>query len=369
MKKRKILWGVCGIGLGHARRQLPLIRHYARSSEIVLFTYGSGLVFFRKQLRDFTNIQVHEVSVPYWPGKPAGLDFAGAARADQNIGLDPAINAVAMAKAERKIGAPHLVISDYEPVCAQYAYAFSAPLVTLDQQSKFIGASMQGNLAGTTSTDEVMRLGMFFPKAEKRLACSFFRVPQEHVGYGSVKIIPSILGDDIFTLKQQPDPAPLVLVYLSEQLKDPGYISSLVSVLAQNPTIRFAVYLPKAVAELPRLENVRYYKQGSTSFRGHLASCHGIIATAGHSLLSEAMHLNIPVLAVPLKLYEQQMNAYVLQKGGFGLSISQLTNRNLKEFLAGLGDFRRNIRYDRNLLLKGNGLTLARDEINDILSY
>jgi hypothetical protein len=36
------------------------------------------------------------------------------------------------------IGKPDLVISDYEPISAQYAYASGTPLVTIDQQSKYL---------------------------------------------------------------------------------------------------------------------------------------------------------------------------------------------------------------------------------------
>jgi hypothetical protein len=48
MKRLRLLWGVCGIGLGHARRQLPLLQHYAQQADITVFTYGAALPFLRR---------------------------------------------------------------------------------------------------------------------------------------------------------------------------------------------------------------------------------------------------------------------------------------------------------------------------------
>ncbi len=368
MKKFRILWGVCGIGLGHARRQFPVIQHFAQSSEICIFTYGTGLSFFRKQFQGLPNIQIHEVSVPYWLGSPEGLDFAGSAQHPQNADLNFAANARAMDLAHRQIGQPHLVVSDYEPIAAQYAYAFQAPLVTLDQQSKYLGACLPSKLAGTGFADEVMRLRMFFPKAEKRLACSFFALEQNETAIEPVKIIPPILDQEICNLQLQPDSDPLILVYLSEQMKDVRQIESLINSLSSSRGARYAVYLPQGVTVGQKPDHVRFYKHGSALFLRHLASCHGIVATAGHSLLSEVMHLGIPVYALPLNLYEQQMNAQIVRQGTFGQASTPLTSRKLDSFIKNIGAYRRNILQDRGLLIRGNGLSITCKELDKILT-
>lgn len=48
MRKAKILYGVCGIGMGHTYRQLPLLDNLAAEAEIVLFAYGESLAFYSK---------------------------------------------------------------------------------------------------------------------------------------------------------------------------------------------------------------------------------------------------------------------------------------------------------------------------------
>jgi uncharacterized protein (TIGR00661 family) len=364
MKRARLLWGVCGIGLGHARRQLPLIQHFGQHADISIFTYGSGIAFFEKAFAGQVNIRVHPVSVPYWIGQPSGLDFMGAAVHPANATLDFAANARAMAQAQQHIKTPHLVVSDYEPIAAQYAYAMGAPLVTLDQQSKYLGARLPTRLAGTGSADEVQRLSMFFPKAEARIACSFFKVAQQG---RDVQLIAPILGSDIKTLKRKPLERPLVLVYLSEQLANTHQRAQIMAVLAQFKDVQFAVYVPEnTIQELP-VANIRLYPQGSKSFLSHLASCHGIISTAGHGLLSEAMYLGIPVLALPLKFYEQQMNAKVIADGGFGLCAHKLTRTSLQKFLRQLPDYAAAIARDKKTLLRGDGTAAALDVLKRFL--
>lgn len=365
MKRMRLLWGVCGIGLGHVRRQLPLLQHFAKRVDISIFTYGSGIPFFKDAFAGQSNIQVHSVSVPYWLGQPSGLNFAGAAAHPANSKLDFAVNALAMAAAEQHIKAPHLVVSDYEPIAAQYAYAMGAPLVTLDQQSKYLGARLPARLAGTGYTDEVQRLSMFFPKTAARLACSFFKVSQQSK---AVQLIAPILGTDIKKLIRQPQAQPLVLVYLSAQLADAEQRTQILAVLAQFSHVQFAVYVPAITRQAASASNIQVYPQGSSTFLWHLARCHGIISTAGHGLLSEAMHLGVPVLALPLKLYEQQMNAKVIAQGGFGLSVQKLTRANLRRFLSELPDYSTAILRDKKTLLRGDGTAAALDVLRRVLA-
>lgn len=365
MKRMRLLWGICGIGLGHVRRQLPLLQHFAKRADISIFTYGSGLPFLTKAFAGYSNIKVAQVSVPYWLGQPDGLDFAGSAKHPSNTALDFKGNALAMAGAEQHIRTPHLVVSDYEPIAAQYAYAMGAPLVTLDQQSKYLGAALPACLVGTGYADEVQRLSMFFPKADARLACSFFEVPQKK---SDVQLIPPIFGSEVKGLKRTPSARPLVLVYLSEQMADAGQRAQIFAVLARFADVQFVVYVPAKTLQSAPAGNINLFPQGDKRFISHLAACHGIISTAGHGLLSEAMHLGIPVLALPLKLYEQQMNAKVIVDAGFGLRAQKLTCASLRRFLHDLPDYSAAILRDKKVLLRGDGLVQALGVLGNLLA-
>ncbi len=134
MSERKILWGVCGIGNGHMIRQLPLIEHFSRMDRIVIFAYDASYGFYAKRFEGHPRVTVLPVAVPFYVGDRNGLDLEATKRLPTNDKDYDGINGKAHQEAEALIGTPDLVISDYEPTCAVYAYEHGAPLVTIDQQ-------------------------------------------------------------------------------------------------------------------------------------------------------------------------------------------------------------------------------------------
>lgn len=343
----KILYGICGIGNGHLFRQLPILTHFSESgATIVLFAYEVSYAFLQNFAQQFPNVHVVEVAVPYYVGKTSGLDFERAETMEMNQREFFSINCRAMAFAEKILGKPDLVISDYEPVSAQYAYAWDSPFVTIDQQSKFLTGNFPESLEGCFYVDEVMRLRMFFPKATLRIACSFFTVDSNE----EVKVVPPILREVVKNLKRSPQKGE-ILVYLSSQQYRQQPIDDLLELFALFPDIRFHLFTPQ---EITASGNVRVYTHGDSKFDSLLERCEGIISTAGHSLLSEAMALGIPVLALPLPLYEQQMNGKVIDEHRFGMCRRTLDLDALAEFLDSIDLFSRNIAEDQTVLLRGD---------------
>jgi uncharacterized protein (TIGR00661 family) len=343
----KILWGVCGIGHGHTFRQLPLIEHFAAAqANIEIFAYGESHKFYAARFAGNPRIDIARVAVPFYVGGWDGLDFAATAQRPENRQDYAAVNAAAMAQAQAHIGRPDLVVSDYEPVSASYAYASNAPLVTVDQQSKYLCGSFPSELNGQTYADEVMRLRMFFPRAERRIATSFFNVAQQGAG---VELCGPVLGDAVTRLKRVPDPS-VILLYLSAQQAFGQGGQEIAAACARFPDKSFHLFGGRI--EGP---NITCHERGDPRFHDILSRCGGIVTTAGHTLLSEAMHLGIPVYAVPLPLYEQEMNAHVIGANGFGLSRPRIDEEGLGAFLRGLPDYSAAIARDRKILLRRPG--------------
>jgi uncharacterized protein (TIGR00661 family) len=370
---RKILFGICGIGNGHLSRQLAVLRHFLdQGDQVMVFTYGEGLSFFRNRFPLYPNLKVVEVANPYFVGTVGGLDFEQTAQSDKNKVDFTRINAEAMNQATKSFGKPDLVISDYELVSAQYAYAKRAKLVTLDQQSKYLVGQFPENLAGTTYLDEVERLSMFFPSAEKRIAVSFFGVkPAQGNMNQDVDILPPMIRPEIIAAKGSPKTAkPSVLVYVTAQQIGNQPIDQWMRIIASTIPENFEVhvFLP-ARFELPgNTENVRFYRHGESEFDSILIASHGIVSTAGHNLLSESMYLGKPVYALPLPIYEQQINARIIAENKFGISEPSLTESGLRTFLANLDTYSDNIRNDRTVLLKDPGNSRVIEEIERIIN-
>ncbi len=65
--------------------------------------------------------------------------------------------------------------------------------------------------------------------------------------------------------------------------------------------------------------NLLYRPIGEKGFIDDLASCRGVIASAGFTLMGEAVYLRKPMLAVPLaRQFEQLLNARYLDLLGYG---------------------------------------------------
>ncbi len=352
--RSKILWGVCGIGNGHTFRQLPLIEYFSIENDIVIFGYGESYNFYKKKFENHPRVSVEKVAVPFLAGNAQGLDFeATAKRVDKDIDYQ-GINAAAMAAAQARIGKPDLVVSDYEPVSAQYAYAYGAPLVTIDQQSKYLSGDFPAGLNAQCFNDEIMRLHMFFPKAEKRLACSFFKVARNPMAAEDVDIVPPVLGDRITGMVRHPgEDRKSILVYLSAQQGLSQGLEEMRDVFEKFPDIEFHLFSKRPVES--SISNLRQYQHGDSRFFSRLQNCSAIITTAGHTLLSEAMHLGIPVYSMPLPIYEQQMNAHVIHENGFGVSHPCLDEKVLRDFIDGIPEFANAIKQDRDVLLRDPG--------------
>ena len=206
---------------------------------------------------------------------------------------------------------------------------------------------------GCTYVDELVRLRMFFPTAAARIACSFFHVPQLP-NSEKVYIYPPVLRSDfkVNEIRKQSE----LLVYLTAQHGLEQTHSSLIDVLAKESSTIFHVFLPNNTClQMETPNNIKLYRHGDDSFKALLETSAGVITTAGHGLLSEALYLGVPVLALPLPLYEQQMNAEIIQKGQFGLSSPSLTSDILKQFIENLTSYTNNIKADTKLLLRGDG--------------
>jgi uncharacterized protein (TIGR00661 family) len=95
--------------------------------------------------------------------------------------------------------------------------------------------------------------------------------------------------------------------------------------------------------------NILFKKPSTTGFLEDLINCKGIIANAGFSLVSEALHLGKPYLAVPVKSqFEQTFNAYYLDKMGYGAYWEDLNKERVESFLFNLPVYAENLqKYPR----------------------
>lgn len=358
---RRILYGISGIGNGHSNRELPIIEDLARDCQIMVFAHDDSLRIMTSKFGDNPNVTIVPVGLTFIVGSPTGLNFGATAKSPLNQHIDSyKASFEALDTVISLWGKVDLVISDYEPISAQYAYAYDVPLVTIDQQSKFLYGDLPLRLGGFNYRDEVSRLSMFFPKVEKRIACSFFRVdPRE--GAEKVMLVPPTIKNSVVELANKrtlDKDRKNILVYISSAKEFPQTPKEILGFFKREKRIRFHLFVPKndvGQYNLLKADNTVIYPHGDPNFIKVMAKANGIISTAGHSLLSEAMFLSIPVYAIPVEPYEQHLNAWAVSSNGFGVSETRLTDEKLEEFLTNLETYTKNIKADTVKLLRGVG--------------
>ncbi|HWY87806.1 MAG TPA: glycosyltransferase family protein, partial [Gemmataceae bacterium] len=104
--------------------------------------------------------------------------------------------------------------------------------------------------------------------------------------------------------------------------------------------------------------NILYKKPSLDGFFADLTSARAIVANSGFSLVTEALHLGKPYLAVPVShQFEQIFNAYWLEKSGYGSYWEELNKERVEAFLYNLPHYREALtQYPR----QGNGALLEK---------
>jgi len=83
------------------------------------------------------------------------------------------------------------------------------------------------------------------------------------------------------------------------------------------------------------------------AFLADLARCAYVVCGGGHTLISEALCLGKPVLAIPVVgMFEQFLNAHYLQRNGLGdhAPMAAFSDSTLRDFEGRLDSFRDRVR-------------------------
>lgn len=322
-----VVYALCGDGRGHASR--------ARAVASALRARGHR-VRFAADVPAYDRIVGDGYRVPtlrqvmrgnrvrLWATARANLDKTWRA---------PEIIAGAEAWLER-VGAD-LVVADHEPFLPRAARRLGVPVVALSHQLLLtetraeVPARHALSALGTALGIRILAP----PRPEAVVVPSFFFPPLRRGSRAT--LVPPILRRDV--LEAQRTEGDRVLVYLNEGDGMAPLLDTLAAVDAP-----FDVYgLDPA---LPAPPNVALHRPSRSGFLGHLAAARAVVATAGFTLLSEALHLGVPVLALPNRgFFEQVVNARAIEAEGRGEAVvgRALRADDLAGFLARAGAYRR----------------------------
>ncbi len=316
-----ILYGVNGEGAGHSTRAREVLSHLAAQGHVI------HVASFDRGLRNLS--QQFDVTEIY------GFRFAyvnNRVRYQRTI----AKNLITIPQAARSLTRlkglvdewkTDLVITDFEPLSCHVGHKKGLPVISIDNQHLLTNAAVsypRQFRRDAAAAKLVTR--MMTPHSDSYLVISFFTAP---VKKRNTFLFPPLLRQEI--LDATPIQAEHVLVYVTSPA--PALTELVTSVRG-----RFIAY---GFGREGQEGNIVYKKPSLDGFFKDLIAAQAIVANSGFSLVTEALHLGKPYLAVPVShQFEQIFNAYWLDKMGYGAYWEELNKERIESFLYNLPHYR-----------------------------
>ncbi len=129
-----------------------------------------------------------------------------------------------------------------------------------------------------------------------------------------ISVIPPLIRDEFLSMNYRQGDR--YLVYLLSE----GFLYDLIILAREDPGFRADIFTSlKTGIEIP--EGIKLYPYSSHTFREKMASCRGLITTAGFDTAAEAACLGVPLAVIPSRHhFEQQCNGSDIERTGIGVT-------------------------------------------------
>jgi uncharacterized protein (TIGR00661 family) len=327
----KILYGVVGEGMGHAMRSRVVLEHLTAAGHTVeVMASGRASDFLGKRFEGVNRIHGFHMILEenrVRRGKTLWSNVLGGA-----LGLPGNIAAYFDLIADFE---PEVVISDFESWTYLYGKNHRLPILSIDNMQVIHRCALpedviEGNKVAFQLTKAFIKSKL--PFCDAYYITSFFRPP---VRKPDTTLFPPILRPEI--LAATPGDGDHLLVYQS------GANAALTTALAATGLPCRIYGMRPGLAAEEREGRLRYLPFSEPGFIDDLATCRGVIAPGGFTLMGEAVYLHKPMLSVPLAgQFEQILNARYLEKEGYGMAADDLDDvRTVPAFLERIPDHAR----------------------------
>lgn len=335
----RILYGVVGEGMGHATRSRVVLEHLLQAGhQLHVVVSGRAHSFLTSAFQDRQGygpgrIEITEIAGLHLVYDERGVDKS--ASLWSNLGNAPegiAKNLAAYGAVARRLH-PDLVISDFESWAYLFARNHDLPVISIDNMQVINrcrhSPDLKAGRGGLPALDyRIAKLSVKakVPGAYHYLISSFFFPP---VRKARTTLVPPILRPELLAARREPGDH--LLVYQTAANNQ-----ALLPLLGRLP-LPCRVYgmgtdRPDGLAESVSLRP--FSQQG---FIDDLRTARGVVAGGGFSLMGEAVHLQVPLLAIPLrKQFEQELNARYLDRLGYGRFNTEPTEDALIDFISEL---------------------------------
>ncbi len=326
--QKRILYSVCGEGMGHAIRGRVLLNHLTKNNEVHIFASDRAYDYL---VAHFDNVyEIGGFNTVYEDNTVQNTKTFIKGMKDLPGDLK---NSLRLMYSVAKAVKPQIIISDFEFYSNLLSKILRVPLISLDNMHVLTQAELE--VPRKYRTDRIAAEGVvrsFIQLPTVYLITSYFYPPLKNPS--KTKYFPPVLRDTIMEL--EPYNGEHVLVY---QTSDSNV--RLLDILKEFDD-EFIVY---GFHRDERDGNLLFKSFNEDEFFNDLAQARAVISNGGFTLISEALYLEKPVLSVPVKKqFEQILNALYLDRLGYGEFQEDLDREDIEHFLSRLEEYRKNIR-------------------------
>lgn len=325
--EKRILYGVCGEGMGHAIRSGVLIEHLLENNEVIIFASDRAYKYLSNKFDDVYEIE--GFNTVYEDNKVNNTKTF--IRNMKYLPLDLERN-MRLMYSVAKASKPNLIISDFELYSNFLSKVLRIPLISIDNMHVITQCDIR--VYNQYLSDRIRAAGVvrsFIQRPRRYLITSYFfpaiKNPEK------VQMFPPVLRENVMQLK--PVEGNHILVY---QTSDSNL--ELLKIL-KDFNYNFIVY---GFNKNEQDDNLEFKRFNEDEFFEDLASANAVITNGGFNVISEALYLEKPILSIPVKKqFEQILNAIYLKRLEYG-EFHEYPN---KEKIAG---FFNNLEYYRQMI-------------------
>lgn len=323
----RILYGVNGEGMGHATRSQVVVESLLAANEVRVVASGAAYSYLSGVLPDVEEIMgakfvMEDGAIRRWATvRQNATDVVGGAPKSIRHWIE-------MMHGWR----PDVVVTDFEPLAAAYARISRTPLIAVDNINMLDRCKHDEEIVAGHREDYAIARTVarsMVPNAVRYIVTTFFRPP---LAREQTMLVPPILRQEI--VAAEPEEGEHLVVYSS------GEESALAALRASGVPCR--VYGMRGGPREDTVDgNLEFKPRSEEGFVEDLRTARGVVAGGGFSLMSEAVYLGKPMLAMPLLgQFEQTMNSRYLQREGYGMAATELTAEIVARFIDGTDGYR-----------------------------
>lgn len=334
--RKRILYGVCGEGMGHAIRDGVIIEHLLERNDVTIFASDRAYDYLSRKFEDVYRIggfktvyeanQVNNTRTLINNIKDLPQDLKNNLRLMYSV-----------AKASK----PDIIISDFEFYSNLLSKILRIPLISLDNMHVMTQCDIQVSkeyLSERITAEGVVRSFIQLPRYYLITSYFFPHVKNPE----KVKMFPPILRGSVLRLKSTQGEHIFVYQTSDSNLK-------LIDLLAGLDD-EFIIY---GFHKEEKKGNLTFKCFNEDEFFQDLSSARAVITNGGFSLISEALYLGKPVFSIPVKKqFEQIVNAIYLERLKYGEFHEDPDKEDLEKFLLKLDFYRQHIKskfkHDKN---------------------